>query len=90
MIQDKEFMDINLGGIYPFNFIKFDSAGLESYELWIFNGSELEFLHGNKVESDITKINLSKIIDYSYRVVLKFKPHSGYEFIKRSAEIYLI
>ncbi|MBE6732018.1 MAG: hypothetical protein E7564_10040 [Ruminococcaceae bacterium] len=90
IIQDKNSMDINLGGIYPFNFIKFDSAGLESYELWVFNGSELEFLKENKVKSDTEEIKLEEIIDYAYRLVLKFKLSSSYEFINRNAEIYLI
>ncbi len=90
IIQDKEFMDINLGGIYPFNFIKFDSAGLESYELWVFNGSKLELLKESKVNGDTEEIKLSETIDYAYRVKLKFKPTSSYEFIKRNAEIYLI
>ena len=83
-------MDINLGGIYPFNFIKFDSAGLESYELWVFNGSKLELLKESKVNGDTEEIKLSETIDYAYRVKLKFKPTSSYEFIKRNAEIYLI
>lgn len=88
--QDKETLDINLGGIYSFNFIKFDSMGLESYELWIFNGSDLEFYCESKVSADTEEIKLSHTIDYSYRVVIKLKPHSSYEFINRNAEIYLI
>ena len=88
--RDTYTMDINLGGIYPFNLIKFDSVGLDSYEVWVFNGTDLEFVEKKEVNKASEEYKFSKIIDYSYRVVLKFTPQSSYEFIKRNAEIYLV
>ena len=88
--RDTYTMDINLGGIYPFNLIKFDSIGLDSYEVWVFNGTDLEFVEKKEVNKASEEYKFSKIIDYSYRVVLKFTPQSSYEFIKRNAEIYLV
>ena len=87
--ETKGELDINLGGIYPFNCIKLDSSGLISYELLIFDGSQLNSLGTFEAEGDVTYHRFSAPVDYAYRLVLKLKEQSNYEFVSRNVEIYL-
>ena len=60
-------IDVNLGGIMPFNKITVENVSACSYELLIFNGFSFEGeLKSNTSESGI-EINLDRVIDGTYR-----------------------
>ena len=63
----KNEIDVNLGGIVPFNVIKVKNVGDVSFKLQIFNGTSLETVNtGNSVDGKI-EIFLDTVIDYAYR-----------------------
>jgi hypothetical protein len=62
-------LDINFGGVLPFNFISVDDGAKRNYELYIFNGAQFERLACGSAENKI-EIKLDKEIDYAYRIKL--------------------
>ena len=65
-------MDINLGGIIPFNKIEVDNAPYGAAKLMIFNGTAFENeLIGEVKDSKLIYV-LDSTVDYSYRFKLEF------------------
>ena len=69
--KEENSLDINLGGVYPFNSISFGTKEKAAAELLIFNGTRFDSFAG--IEADDKYTLLSKDIDYAYRLKLIFK-----------------
>lgn len=69
--EEENSLDINLGGVYPFNSISFGTEEKISAELLIFNGTRFDSFA--TIEADGGYTLLSKDIDYAYKLKLIFK-----------------
>ena len=63
----KNEIDVNLGGIIPFNFITVKNVGDVSFNLQIFNGTALETVCQGVSKNGEIQIKLSNTVDYAYR-----------------------
>ncbi len=68
-MTDKE-MDINLGGVLPFNYVCLENTASQVCDLYIFNGSRFEKLLSKEKGDGKIEIKLDKKIDYAYRIKL--------------------
>ena len=68
-MTDKE-MDINLGGVLPFNYIFLENTASQVCDLYVFNGSQFEKLLSKEKADGKIEIKLDKEIDYAYRIKL--------------------
>ena len=60
-----------LGGLFPFNTIKFDGAGFSEYEFYIFNGTQYYLAKKGKTEGKEVTISLPETITTSYQIKVK-------------------
>lgn len=60
-----------LGGLFPFNTIKFNGAGFSEYELLIFNGSQYYSVTKGKTEGGEITISLNETVKTSYQFKIK-------------------
>ncbi len=63
-------IDINLGGVLPFTYVRAESAGACKYALYIFNGSQFKKLLDGEASDGKIEIKLDEEIDYAYRIKL--------------------
>lgn len=63
----KNEIDVNLGGIIPFNYITVKNVGDVSFNLQIFNGTALETVCQGVSKNGEIQIKLSNTVDYAYR-----------------------
>ncbi len=68
----REEIDVNLGGVIPFNMIKVKNVGDVSFKLYIFNGSAFELFKEGKSESGSIECFLDTTVDIAYRFKLTF------------------
>ena len=61
----------NFGGIYPFDYIEFDTAKGSEYKVYAFNGSSYEMIAEGKADVEIVKIHLSSVIEGSYQIKIE-------------------
>ncbi len=72
-------IDINLGGILPFNLITIEAHGCEDCDISLYNGFDFEPCDAKAICSDgIIKVSFEKPIDWCYRIriTLDNKPYS--------------
>ena len=60
-----------LGGLFPFNTVKFDGAGFSEYEFYIFNGTQYYLAKKGKTEGKEVTISLPETITTSYQIKVK-------------------
>ena len=65
-------IDVNLGGIIPFNLIKAKNVGDVSFKLYVFNGSAFELLEEGESNMGSVECCLSTTVDTAYRFKLTF------------------
>ena len=79
--------DINLGGVFPFNYVSFQCDTHCKYTIYAFNGSRFDMLSKGEGDGGKIEITLGKEIDYAYRIKLVLDegvlPKNGKIDIKR-------
>ncbi len=83
----KNEIDVNLGGILPFNYIIVKNVGDVSFNLQVFNGTALESICKGVSNNGEIQIKLNQAVDYAYRFVLVLSKDVG---DKASVEVYNI
>lgn len=68
---------IQLGGIRRFNLLKLIGEGIESFEVYIFNGSSFEYFGEGKGASPESIFDFGKTVDWSYRLKIKISFATG-------------
>lgn len=66
-------IDVNLGGLFPFDRIYVHGVGKNAYKLHIFNGFSFDVVKEGICEGDDLEIKLDSIIDSSYKLKLEFE-----------------
>ena len=61
-------IDVNLGGIFPFNLVRVKNVGECTYKILAFNGTQYEYCGEGKAQSSVIEHTLDTVIDYSYTV----------------------
>ncbi len=70
--KDKE-IDVNLGGLFPFNFVKINGVGEVSYKFYVFNGTSFDLWKEGRGENGSIEIRLDIPIDNAYRFKISFE-----------------
>ena len=66
-------IDVNLGGIFPFNSVTVDGVGNNSYEFYVFNGTAFDLYKKGKCVNGKADIRLDIPVDNAYRFKLIFE-----------------
>lgn len=69
---DKE-IDVNLGGLFPFNYVRVDNAPLTSYKFYVFNGTAFDLWKTGECKDGSVEIKLDIPVDNAYRFKLSFE-----------------
>lgn len=69
---DKE-IDVNLGGLFPFNTVAVNGVGKTSYKFYVFNGTAFDLWQTGNSENGNVKIKLDIPVDNAYRFKLSFE-----------------
>ena len=67
--ENENSIDINFGGVYPFNTLSFELDGEASVEMLVFNGTRFEKFDDLALKSN-TVCTLKQTVDYAYRIKL--------------------
>ena len=70
--RDNE-IDVNLGGLFPFNTVKVDGVGQNSYKFYVFNGTAFDLWKRADTENGTVEIKLDIPVDNAYRFKLAFE-----------------
>ena len=65
-------IDVNLGGIFPFNSVKLTGVGKTEYKFFVFNGTSFDLRKSGKSENGEIDISMKAPIDNAYRFMLSF------------------
>ncbi len=74
-VENKHVLNVNFGGIYPFNTVIFNGKGIWEYKIYAFDGSKFYEVYYGKKPGQREIIKLDKTIDTSYQ--LKFELLAG-------------
>ena len=85
---DSEELFIQLGGIRSFNLLKLVGKGIESFQVYIFNGSSFEYFGEGKGSDRETIFDFGKVIDWSYRLKIKLSLGEGAEIECVTPKLY--
>ena len=61
-------IDVNLGGIFPFNLVKVKNVGECAYKILVFNGTQYETYGEGQAQSSTIEHKLDTTVDFSYTV----------------------
>ena len=82
-------IDINLGGVFPFNCIKIDGLDLREYEIRVFNGTDFESFGKYEAYFDLPMIyRFETPIDWAYRIQIVLRESSKCKLKERKVEVY--
>ena len=70
--KEKE-IDVNLGGLFPYNYVSVDGVGDNEYKFYVFNGTNFDLYEKGSADNGKFEIKLQIPIDNSYRFVLSFE-----------------
>ena len=63
-------LDVNFGGVKPFNNIKVNGVNAGNYTLYVFNGSSFELVKQGTCSGQTLELSLD-VIDYAYRIFIE-------------------
>ena len=87
--RDRNVIDINLGGIFPFNCIKIEGLDLREYEIRVFNGTDFESYGKYEAYFDLPMIyRFDKPIDWAYRIQIVMRESSKCKLKERRVEVF--
>ena len=66
-------IDVNLGGLFPFNTVKVEGVGQNSYKFYVFNGTAFDLWKNAQAENGTVEIKLDIPVDNAYRFKLTFE-----------------
>lgn len=69
--REKE-IDVNLGGLFPFNFVKITGVEKTEYKFFVFNGTSFDMWEKGESKNGEIKISTEFVIDNSYRFMISF------------------
>ncbi len=82
-------IDINLGGVFPFNCIKIEGIDLREYEIRVFNGTDFESYGKYEAYFDLPMIyRFDTPIDWAYRIQIVMRESSKCKLKERKVEVY--
>ncbi len=87
VIEVEDGVEIEFGGIYPFNTIRFNGAGIYKYIIHAFDGAKYYKIYEADSPEKKEVVHLDKTIDSSYRIKIetyKFQKDSN----KLEPEVY--
>ena len=87
--RDGKIIDINLGGVFPFNCIKLVGIDLREYEIKVFNGTDFESYGKYEAYFDLPVVfRFDPAIDWSYRIQIVMRESSSCKLKVRDVEVY--
>lgn len=87
-IRDGNTFDIDLGGVYPFNYFHMEGVDLKSFRLFVFNGSSYDLFYEGKTYYDAPAVyHFPKTIDYAYRLRVEVEEARHNTLFNRKIEI---
>ena len=69
--KEKE-IDVNLGGLFPFNKVRVEGVGENKYKFYVFNGTAFDLWKTGETEQGCVEISLDIPVDNAYRFMLSF------------------
>ena len=75
LIYNGKEVEIELGGIFPFNTVTFNGMGMWGYDIFVFNGSSYEYVCGSKSPGRNEIVNLGKTFNTSYKLKFAARTH---------------
>lgn len=70
--REKE-IDVNLGGLFPFNSVALEGLNENSYKFYVFNGTNFDLYEKGECKDGKIDIKLQLPVDNSYRFMLSFE-----------------
>ncbi len=88
--QEGNVIDINLGGVFPFNLLTMDGKDLHAYEVRIFNGTDFDGSEKICVHYDKPVVHRFKeTVDYAYRIQIIVHDYPERKGKPRDVALYL-
>ena len=70
--REKE-IDVNLGGLFPFNSVTVDGLNENSYKFYVFNGTNFDLYEKGECKDGKINVKLQLTVDNAYRFMLSFE-----------------
>ena len=81
-------LDIDLGGVYPFNYFWMEGVDLKAFRLYIFNGASYNLVHEEKTYYDApATCHFPEAVDYAYRLRVEVEEARHNQLFDRKIEI---